>query len=121
MPSNKNSPHDQTSERNATGLLNDYQILSREYDRILEISQKILTELTQKKDEKKLSNFLSQKLEIGKKIELLSRKIANSNVKSFYSQKSLLGEAKKELENIQSKVNKLWDLERKIKKLIENS
>lgn len=122
MPANTNPLDDQAfPEINISNLLKDYRILSQKYDEILKISQKILVELTKDKDQTKLSRFLDEKLEIGKNIELLSRKIAHQNVKSSSSQKFSLDQAKRELEKIRSKADKLWNLERKIKKLIENT
>lgn len=122
MPSNTNPSDDQAfGERNGSNLLKDYQILSREYDKILGISQEILMELTEKKDETKLSGLLDQKLEIARNIELLSQKIGNQDINFSPSEKSLLSEVKRELERIRLMAFELWNLERKIKKLTENS
>jgi len=121
MPPNTNPSDDKASvERKGSNLLRDYQILSREYDKILGISQEILRELKEKKDETKLSEFLDKKLEIARNIESLSHKIGNQEIKLSSSEKSLLSEVKRELERIRLKANELWNLERKIKKLTEN-
>jgi len=122
MPSHSDPSNKQDSTRTgASDLLNDYQILSQEYDEILRISQEILNELSGDRDETRLSGLLSQKLKIGKDIELLSQRIAGRNIEPSSSRKSVLNQAKKEIESIGSKAGELLNLERKIRKLIENS
>lgn len=121
MPPNTNPSDDKASaEKNGSNLLKDYQILSREYDKILGISQEILRELKDKKNETKLSEFLDQKLEIARNIESLSQKIGNQDIKLSSSEKSSLNQIKRELERIRLKADELWNLERKIKRLTEN-
>ena len=92
--------------------------LSQEYGQILDISKEILNQLEKEVNEVKLSQLLDRKLEIGKRIELLSQRIANQDIGSLSSDKSILNEVKMELEKIKSLANKLWDLERKIKKIL---
>jgi hypothetical protein len=122
MPSHPDPSNKQGStRREASDLLNDYQILSREYDQILRISQEILNELSGDRDETRLSGLLNQKLKIGKNIELLSQRIAGRNIEPSSSRKSILDQARKEIENISSKAGELLYLERRIRKLIENS
>ncbi|MGB2698650.1 MAG: hypothetical protein WBD28_12445 [Candidatus Zixiibacteriota bacterium] len=119
MPSDKKSSDDKTSAKiNASDILKDYQTLSQEYFRILDISKEILNELEKEANEVKLSQLLDRKLEIGKRIELLSQRIANQDIGSLSSDKSILNEVKMELEKIKSLANKLWDLEREIKKVL---
>ena len=122
MTSNANPSDDQAcAKRDASDLLNDYQTLSREYDKILKISQQILVELIKdEKDETRLSELLDQKLEIGRNIKLLSQKISDENLKFLPSTEFSLNEAKREFEKIRSKVDELWNLEKRIKKLTEN-
>jgi uncharacterized protein YktB (UPF0637 family) len=119
MPSDKNPSDDKTSAKiNASDLLKDYQTLSQEYFQILDISKEILNELEKEVNEVKLSQLLDRKLEIGKRIELLSQRIANQDIRSLSSDKSILNEVKMELEKIKSLANKLWDIEREIKKTL---
>lgn len=122
MPSHSDPSNKQSStRREASDLLNDYRILSQEYDEILRISEQILNELSGDRDETRLSGFLNQKLKIGKNIELMSQRIASRNIEPSSSRKSLLDQAKKEIESISSKAGELLNLERRIRKLIENS
>lgn len=119
MPSDKNPSDDKTLARTKTlNLLKNYQTLSQEYNQILEISKEILNQLENEANEVKLSQLLDQKLEIGKRIELLSQKIADQDIGSLSSDKSILNEVKMEFEKIKSLADKLWDLERKIKKML---
>ncbi len=122
MAPNINPPDDKASvEKNGSNLLKDYQILSREYDKILAISQEILRELKEKKDETKLSELLDQKLEVARNIKFLSQKIGSQDINLSSSKKLLLNEVKRELERIRLKADELWNLEREIKRLTENS
>ena len=119
MPPDKNSSDFKTLARTkALNLLKSYQTLSQEYGQILEISKEILNQLEKEANEVKLSQLLDKKLEIGKRIELLSQKIAEQDIGSLSTDKSILNEVKMELEKIKSLADKLWDLERKIKKML---
>jgi len=121
MVSKKNPSEDGAfRETNASGLLKDYQILSREYDKILKISQEILTELTKDKDVARLSRLLDQKSDIGRNIGLLSHNLSGRNIKFSPSEKSWLNQAKRELQKIKSKADQLWNLENRIIKLTED-
>ncbi len=119
MPLDKDPSDNKTSaQTKASFLLKDYQDLSGEYDKILKISNEILNELTKDRNEITLSRLLDRKLEIGKRIELLSKRIASQDIRSLSSQKSILNEVKMELERTKSLANKLLVLERKIKKIL---
>ena len=119
MPPDKNPSDDKILARtNALNLLKNYQTLSQEYDRILEISKEILNQLEKEANENKLSQLLDQKLEIGKRIKILSQRIADQDIGSLSSDKSILNQVKMELEKIKSLADKLWELERKIKKML---
>ena len=122
MPSCPNLSDDDAFEgKDASDLLNDYQNLSQKYDEILRISDQILGELVGDRDQTKLLGLLNRKLETGKEIELLSQRIAGSNIQPSASQRSVLDQAKKEIEKIRSKAERLYSLERRIRKLTENS
>jgi hypothetical protein len=119
MPPDKNSSDDKTRVRtNALNLLKNYQTLSQEYDRILEISKEILSQLETEANENKLSQLLDQKSEIGKRIGLLAHEMTGQDFDSLSSDKSILNQVKIEFEKIKSLADKLWDLERKIKKML---
>lgn len=119
MPPDKNPSDNKTSaQTKASFLLKDYQNLTGEYAQILKISNEILNELTKDRNEVTLSRLLDRKLEIGKRIELLSKRIASQDIRSLSSQESLLNKAKMELERTKSLANELWNLERKIKEIL---
>ena len=122
MPSRPNLSDDEAFEgKDASDLLNDYQNLSQKYDEILRISDQILGELVGDRDQTKLLGLLNRKLETGKEIELLSQRIAGRNIQPSASQRSVLDQAKKEIEKIRSKAERLYSLERRIRKQTENS
>jgi len=101
-------------------LLHRYQILSRKYDEVVKISEQILNELKGHREETELFRLLDQKWEIGKKIELLSQSIARWNIQPSPSQKHLLDQVKVEIAEIESKAERLWSLEKRIRELTEN-
>ena len=121
MPSHPDPSNEQTSEgKDLSELLRQYQNLSKKYDEVVKISEQILNELKGQKEETELSRLLDQKWEIGKKIELLSRSIAGSNIQGSSSQKHILDQVRLEITEIESKAEKLWSLERRIRELTEN-
>ena len=122
MPPEKNPPDNKTfAKTNTSDILKDYQNLSQEYENILKVSEEILNGLKKEANEGKLSRLLDRKMQIGRRIKLLSQRIANQDIGSLSADKSMLNEVKMELERTKSLANQLWDLERKIKKTLEGS
>jgi len=121
MPSNPDPSNEHSSEgKDLPELLHRYQILSRKYDEVVKISEQILNELKGHREETELFRLLDQKWEIGKKIELLSQSIARWNIQPSPSQKHLLDQVKVEIAEIESKAERLWSLEKRIRELTEN-
>lgn len=103
-------------------LLLEYQKLSEEYDRILDLSKRLLSFLKEKsktkRDDKKIDYFLEEKSKIALKIKLFSEKISNTN--PSYKDKKDLYLLKKEFKKIEDKAYKLLELEKKVKLFIQS-
>lgn len=98
-------------------LLLEYKKLSEEYDKIFDLSKRLLSSLKEK-DDKKIAYLLEEKSKTAQKIKLLSEKI--SNINPSYKDKKDLYLLKKELKRIENKAYKLLELEKKVKLFIQN-
>jgi hypothetical protein len=63
-------------------LLELYQILLKEYERILTISQMIREELQNRKDDERMSDLVEQKRILGENVDDLTHRISVVNVKN---------------------------------------
>jgi len=99
-------------------LLSEYQKLSQEYDKILDLSQRLLSLLNEKdKSEERIESLLKEKSKIVEKINLLSEKV--SFKRPSCQDKKDIQLIKKELEKIETKAYQLLELEKKVKLLVQ--
>ncbi len=98
-------------------LLLEYQKLSEEYDKILDLSKRLLYSLREK-DDKKIAYLLEEKSKIARRIKLLSEKV--SNVKPSFEDKNDIYLSKRELKKIENKAYRLLELEEKVKLSIQD-
>ena len=92
-------------------LLSEYLKLSKEYDRILDLSQTLLSLLKQE-DEEGIESVLEKKSNVAINIQFLTEKLSNKNLSKEDQKDFHL--IKKELEKIEEKAYKLLELEKKV-------
>jgi uncharacterized membrane protein YjjP (DUF1212 family) len=101
-----------------TGMLEQYIILLREYDRILSISKMILEKLEKQDEDNHIIDLLEQKRIIAENIVDLTRKIfvteikdrKDTNLQNLSKVKALLSQIAEKTEQIQKTEEKIQSL-----------
>jgi len=101
-----------------TGMLEQYIILLREYDRILSISKMILEKLEKQDEDNHIIDLLEQKQIIAENIVDLTRKIfvteikdrKDTNLQNLSKVKALLSQIAEKTEQIQKTEEKIQSL-----------
>jgi len=100
-------------------VIEDYEKLSSEYDKILEISRKICLALKENKKQDLVLSLIQEKSEVADRIRKLSTKISESAIPSSLKRSDFLLSIKEKIKNIGNKAFLLLELENKIKEHLE--
>jgi len=100
-------------------VIEDYEKLSSEYDKILEISRKIFLALKENKKQDLVLSLIQEKSEVADRIKKLSTKISESAIPSSLKRSDFLLSIKEKIKNIENKAFLLLELENKIKEHLE--
>ena len=95
-------------------LLSEYLKLSKEYDRILNLSRTLLSLLKQE-DEEGIESVLEEKSNVVKNIQFLTEELSNRNLSK--EDKKDFHLIKKEIEKIEEKAYQLLELEKKARQI----
>jgi hypothetical protein len=100
-------------------VIEDYEKLSSEYDKILEISGKIFLALKENKKQDLVLSLIQEKSEAADRIRKLSTIISESAIPSSLKRSDFLLSIKEKIKNIENKAFLLLELENKIKEHLE--
>jgi ferritin len=108
-------------------LVKEYEAISREYDRILNLSEQILTEIKKGMIEETLTSLLEEKRKVADSIKKLTQRIARADISDGSLLKTggkekkgqTLSQIKDHLKQIRSKAESLLKTEEEIKNLLE--
>ncbi len=101
-------------------LLEEYEKLLSEYDKVLDLSKMILTKLKKEGEEKDIISLLERKKVAGETIARLSEEIGSIEIKSFSGSnlKTLTG-VRSLLRQITEKAKLLQEIEEKIQNFLQ--
>jgi len=100
-------------------LSEQYQMLLLLYDKVLDLSQKVLKELEREGTESNIIFLLEQKKVAGEAIKHMTKKIASTKIKSKADPHlKTLAEVKSLLEQITEKAKLIQEVEEKIQKFL---
>jgi hypothetical protein len=108
-------------------LVKEYETILREYDRILNLSEQILTEIKKGMIEETLTSLLEEKQKVADSIKKLTQRIAQADISDGSPRKTgrkentgqTLSQIKSHLKQIRSKAESLLKTEEEIKNLLE--
>jgi flagellar biosynthesis/type III secretory pathway chaperone len=108
-------------------LVEEYETVLREYDRILDLSEKILTEIKEGMPEETLITLLEEKQKIADNINRLAQRIAQTDISERppvprtgkINTAQTLAQIKSLLEQIRSRAESLLKTEEEIRKVLE--
>ncbi|HEX7400776.1 MAG TPA: hypothetical protein VF369_01235 [candidate division Zixibacteria bacterium] len=102
-----------------TGILEQYEVLLREYDRVLSISKMILEKLERREEDNHIIDLLEQKRIIAENIVDLTRKISVTEIKDRKDPNlQNLPKAKALLSQIAEKTKQIQKTEEKIQSFL---
>lgn len=100
-------------------LIEDYEKLSAEYGKILDICQRILLVLKENKEENFVLSLIEEKCKVADRIKRLSQKISESQIPSSLKGSNFILSVKEKIKSIENKAFLLLELENKIKEHLE--
>ena len=100
-------------------VIEDYENLSSEYDKILEISRKIFLALKENKEQDSVLSLIREKSEVADRIKKLSRRISESEIPSSLKRSDFLVSVKEKIKNIENRAFLLLEMENKIKEQLK--
>jgi len=108
-------------------LVKEYETIIKEYDRILNLSEQILTEIKKGMIEETLISLLEEKQKVADSIKKLTQRIAQANISDASPRKTgrkgntrkTLSQIKSHLKQIRSKAESLLKTEEEIRNLLE--
>lgn len=106
----------------AMTLSEQYQLLLLVYDKVLDLSKKILKELEREGSESSIFILLEQKKVAGEAIKQMSRRIASTEIKNkTNSNLKTLALVKNLLKEIADKTQQIQEVEEKIQKFLQEN
>ena len=115
------SSEGENKKEKGEGILSRYDALSKEYDNILILSQKILNQVEKENPSTQtIVSQLKEKLEIVKRISELTNQIYTAQIeKKEISSAEVLSQGKKFIEELKAKAEELLLIENKIEELLK--